>query len=366
MRFETRWSDAIVRAAVDITSEVRLLELVPQGGAEPYSPGSHIDIGVLLRTAGGEQADTRSYSLVGEDSAPGAAGAAYRIAVKRLPESRGGSRYMWTLQPGARLRISNPRNLFELAFGAQQYLLLAGGIGITPMLGMAYELERAGADFRLLYAGRNAAGMPFADELRERLGERLLLFRGDAGARVDVAAEIANLHPDGEMYMCGPMGLMDSVRAAWQASGRATASLRFETFGSSGHLAPEPFLVRVADQNREVLVPSDKTMLSALREAGIDVLSDCLRGECGLCMVDVLGVEGQLDHRDVFLSSKEKMANGKICACVSRVARREYCVTGPMPGITIDTGVREDQIAGQQSWKSPAEYAEDGALSVAQ
>jgi len=365
MRFETRWSDAIVRAALDVTSEVRLLEFVPQGGAQPYAPGSHIDVGVLLRTAEGEQADTRSYSLVGEHPVPGAEGSAYRIAVRHQPESRGGSRYMRTLQPGARLRISNPQNLFELGFGAPQYLLLAGGIGITPILGMALALKHAGADFRLLYSGRNAAGMPFAEELRERLGPRLSLFRGDAGARVDVAAEIAALCPGGEMYMCGPMGLMDAVRAAWRAAGRTTASLRFETFGSSGRLAPEPFLVKVADQNREVLVPSDKTMLSALREAGIEILSDCLRGECGLCVVDVLGLEGELDHRDVFLSAREKAEGRKLCTCVSRVARKEHCVTGPVPGITIDTGAREDLIAGRQNWKNPAVQSEAAALPVA-
>ena len=347
MRFETRWSDAVVRAAVDVTSEVRLLELLPQGGAQPYASGSHINVGVLLRTAKGEEADTRSYSLVGEDPVVGAGGAAYRIAVRHHAESRGGSRYMRTLQPGARLRISNPQNLFELAFGAPQYLLLAGGIGITPILGMASALDHAGADFRLLYAGRNAEGMPFADELRERLGHRLSLFRGDGGERVDLVAEIATLCPGGEMYMCGPIGLMDAVRAAWRAAGRATASLRFETFGSSGRLAPEPFLVKVADHNREVLVPSDKTMLSALREAGIEVLSDCLRGECGLCVVDVLGVEGELDHRDVFLSEREKAAGKRICTCVSRVARKEPCVIGQVPCITIDTGAREDRVAGR-------------------
>jgi ferredoxin-NADP reductase len=358
MRFETRWSDAIVRAAVDVTSEVRMLELVPHGGAQPYAPGSHINVSVMLRIAAGEQADTRSYSLVGERPVPGPEGAAYRIAVKHHAESRGGSRYIRAVQPGARLRISNPQNLFELSFGSPQYLLLAGGIGITPILGMALALDNAGADFRLLYVGRNAAGMPFAEELRERLGWRISLFRSDAGSRVEVAAEIATLHPGAEMYMCGPMGLMDAVRAAWRAAGRPTANLRFETFGSGGRLAPEPFLVKVADQNREVLVPSDKTMLTALREAGIEVLSDCLRGECGLCVVDVLGVEGEVDHRDVFLSEREKALGGKLCTCVSRVARGERYLTGPTPGITIDTGAREECIVGQQNWKSPAAHAE--------
>jgi vanillate O-demethylase ferredoxin subunit len=107
-------------------------------------------------------------------------------------------------------------------------------------------------------------------------------------------------------------------------------------------------------------------MLTALREAGVEVLSDCLRGECGLCVVDVLEAEGELDHRDVFLSAREKAAGGKLCTCVSRVARKGSALTGPVPGITIDTGAREDTIAGRHNSKDHAARAESAALSVAQ
>jgi ferredoxin-NADP reductase len=278
MRYETQWSAAIVRSVKNPTPEVRQFEIVPEGGAQPYHPGSHIQVSVMIAGAGGELADVRCYSLVGDRPVDGA----YRIAVRCQPESRGGSRYMWGVQAGARICVSNPQNLFALSFGRPQYLLLAGGIGITPMVGMAFALQRAGADFRLLYLGRNRAGMPFVDELEGQLGDKLCLFPGEEGKRADLTREIAALHPQGELYMCGPLRLMDAVRREWKQAGRSQADLRFETFGSSGRFAPEPFKVKVSDQDIEVLVADDKSMLQALREAGVDIMFDCLRGECGL------------------------------------------------------------------------------------
>lgn len=331
MRYETQWSAAIVRSVKNPTPEVRQFEIVPEGGAQPYLPGSHIQVRVMIAGAAGQLADVRCYSLVGDRPVDGA----YRVAVRCQPESRGGSRYMWRLQAGARIRVSNPQNLFALSFGRPQYLLLAGGIGITPMVGMAFALQRAGADFRLLYLGRNRAGMPFVDELEGQLGDKLCLFSGEEGKRADLAREIAALHPHGELYMCGPLRLMDAVRREWKQAGHSQANLRFETFGSSGGFAPEPFKVKVSDRDMEVTVPDDKSMLQALREAGVDIMFDCLRGECGLCVVEVTHTEGELDHRDVFLSEAEKYSGRKLCTCVSRAV--QGC-------ITIDTGYRSSEI----------------------
>jgi vanillate O-demethylase ferredoxin subunit len=127
---------------------------------------------------------------------------------------------------------------------------------------------------------------------------------------------------------------MDAVRHAWKAADRSPPALRFETFASGGRFAPEPFAVRVRDyDDREVHVAENRTMLDALRDAGVDVMYDCLRGECGLCVAEVLDVEGELDHRDVFLSEAEKEEGGAIVTCVSRA------VGG---AITIDTGFRPD------------------------
>lgn len=274
--------------------------------------------------------DLRSYSLIGERAVDGA----YRIAVKRLPESRGGSAWIHTLVAGDQVEVSRPHSHFELSHRRPEYLLVAGGIGITPLVGMAEVLDRTGANLRLLYAARTAAQHVFASELTELLGDRLELFADERGELLDFAAEIERLHPAGELYLCGPPPLRDAAQRAWQNAGRPAGGLRFETFGTSGRFPTEPFVVRVRDHgNQEVAVPADRTLLTALKLAGVDVMADCLRGECGLCAVRVLDHEGPLDHRDVFLADDEQEEGAALCACVSRAAGGT---------VTIDTGFRSN------------------------
>ena len=203
-----RW---VVRATRDLGPDIRSIEIAPASGFVPPSPGSHVNVGVLI----GDRPDTRSYSIVGP-----CADGVYRIAVKRLKESRGGSAYMWTLAAGARLSVSAPANHFELSLGRPEYLLLAGGIGITPVFTHALALARAGASFRLLYACRGRRDAALARELAEAIGDRLRLLVGEDGARVDIPAEIAKLHPQGEFYVCGPIGMLEDAKRAWAASGR--------------------------------------------------------------------------------------------------------------------------------------------------
>ncbi|MGA8712811.1 MAG: PDR/VanB family oxidoreductase, partial [Roseiarcus sp.] len=243
----------------------------------------------------------------------------YRIAVKRLKESRGGSAYMWSLAPGARLSVSAPANHFELGLGRPEYLLLAGGIGITPVFTHALALARAGAAFRLLYACRGRRDAALAAELAEEIGDRLRLFVGEEGSRVDIQEEIARLHPQGEFYVCGPIGMLEDAKRAWAASGRPVDKLRFETFGSSGRRPSVAFTVRIPRLGKAIPVGANESLLEALEGAGIDMIYDCRRGECGLCALPILGVEGEVDHRDVFFSDAEKTANAKLCTCVSRV-----------------------------------------------
>ena len=161
-------TDAVVRATRDVTPTIRQIEFAPERGQVGWTAGSHIDIGVMVDG----RADTRSYSLVGEPDE-----GYYRVAVKREEQSRGGSRFMWSLKPGSRLSVSAPKNLFELQVGRPEYLLVAGGIGITPIVGMAQVLARRGEKFRLYYCGRSRREMAFLLELFERLGHRLEDFR---------------------------------------------------------------------------------------------------------------------------------------------------------------------------------------------
>jgi len=324
------FAEARIRGLRDVASDVRMIEIEPSIGVRPYATGSHLDIAVDIDGL----PDTRSYSLVGQ----GPVGGAYRIAVKEVRDSRGGSVWMRALEPGATVAVSEPQSHFELQYGRAEYLLVAGGIGITPILGMAHALERHGRPFRLLYAAHTREQMPFVDELSELLGDRLELFVSAEGNRLDIGAEIERLHADGELYLCGPLRLRDAARHEWSERERRPDRLQFETFASGGAFAPEEFRVRVRDAECDVLVRSNRTLLDALRDEGVDMMWDCLRGECGLCAATVIDVEGELDHRDVFLSDEEKEEAGAIITCVSRA------VGG---AVTIDTGFRPDPATSQ-------------------
>ncbi|MGQ9367873.1 PDR/VanB family oxidoreductase [Azospirillum sp. ST 5-10] len=322
MPAESEWGDAVLRSVTDLTPDIRLFEIAPADGFVAPEPGAHINVTVFVDG----RPDVRSYSVVGP-----CRDGVYRIAVKRMPAGRGGSAYLWTLEAGARLRITAPRNLFALGRGRPHYLLVAGGIGITPIYGMALALAEGGADVRLLYAVRGRADLAFAEELRRRLGDRLEVFVEAEGGAIDLAAAIAGLPAGGELYICGPIGMLDAARRLWAQSGRPAAGLRFETFGNTGRFPSESFTVRIPRLGREILVPQNQTMLDALEAAGVDMIHNCRRGECGLCAVAILDADGDVDHRDVFFSDRQKAENTRLCTCVSRVAHG---------GITIDTADR--------------------------
>lgn len=324
MRLDPHWTGAIVRGTRDLTQSIREILLEPDCGALPYPPGSHLRVRVLID---GKQ-DLRHYSLVGAPDPR-----VWRIAVKREEQGRGGSRYMWALRPGARLEVSQPNCHFELSRDAADHLLVAGGIGITPLLFMATALQRRGTRFKLLYAGRARAEMAYLAELSAELGDRLEIFAEDEGRMIDLDAAFAALDPAGEAYVCGPLGLLEAARRRWKAAARPAARLIYETFGSSGTHPAERFLVRVPERGIELWVPETGSLLDALEAAGVEVLSDCRRGECGLCAVEVVDVDGMLDHRDVFLSERERSENRKLCACVSRA----------VGAVIIDCGYRPDR-----------------------
>jgi ferredoxin-NADP reductase len=316
------WRNAQVVSVTDLTSDIRLFEIAPRGPFTPATPGSHIDVTVQIN----DRPATRSYSTL----APGERGT-YRIAVKRMPDSRGGSNYMWSMKSGALLQVAPPKNHFALSHGCPDYLLIAGGIGITPIFSMAQALAARGAKFRVLYACRSKADAALASELADIAGELMELFLSAEGRRIDIAAEIGKLDANGECYVCGPLGMIEDARHLWAQSGRPAGNLRFETFGNTGHAPNTAFMVNLPLLARSIEVAKNQTLLEALEAADIDAMFDCRRGECGLCAVNVISVDGTIDHRDVFLSDEEKAEGHKICACVSRM-------TGG--SITLDTGER--------------------------
>ena len=328
MKHNAQWHSATLRAQRDLSPSVREFEIRPERGVRPWSVGSHLDLRVVVDG----REEKRSYSLVGLPDAPGA-DEVYRIAVRRADDGRGGSRWLWSLQTGDELLIGEPNNHFEIGWNAPHTLLVAGGIGITPILGMAQLLARRGAPLRMLYAARCSDELIYRDALQSALGDRLRLMCSDAGQHIDLDAEIAALPPGAQVALCGPLRLMDAAREAWRRSGRPDAGLRFETFGNSGTAQAEPFWVELPRHGLRFEVPAGRNLLDMLEEHGVQALSDCRRGECGLCAMDIVSVQGTVDHRDVFFSAEQKQANERLCACVSRVCGG---------GVVLDSAYRPD------------------------
>jgi vanillate O-demethylase ferredoxin subunit len=326
MRFIETWIPATLVATRDLAPGIRefLIRPAPFDGAA-YPVGSHINVSVTIDGL----PETRSYSLVGEAASDG-----FRIAVRRAEDSRGGSRYMWQLTPGARLDITRPASLLTVDWARQTYCLVAGGIGITPILGAAQALARRGADVTLHYAVRSRSEAAYLADLASLLGDRLVVHAGDEGKRLDLDALFAALPLGALALFCGPMRMLDAARHAWIGAGHPLPDLRYETFGSSGTLPTEAFRVRLKDSGIELDIPRERSMLDVLNASGHDVMYDCKRGECGLCAIDVVEFEGEIDHRDVFFSDHQKQGNAKICACVSRARGT----------ITVDTLLRTDAV----------------------
>jgi ferredoxin-NADP reductase len=305
----SRWSTGTVVSTTDVARAVRRIELQYDTAVGRPAPGSHIDVVVEARG----RPERRSYSVVEWLGAGRLA-----IAVKLLPDTRGGSAAMHALVPGDRLPVARPEHLFRLTFDAPAHLLVAGGIGITPLVGMARALATRGGPVRLLYAVRSRQDAVFLEDLEALLGPRLEVYSSEEGRRLSFPGAFEDLPPDALAYVCGPLQLQAAMRAAWTQSGRRDRHLRTETFGSSGAFPVEPFTVRVPRLGLELEVPADRSLLAALEDAGVEMISECLRGECGLCVLPVLAVDGVLDHRDVFLSAAQRRDGASVCTCVSR------------------------------------------------
>jgi vanillate O-demethylase ferredoxin subunit len=250
------------------------------------------------------------------------------IAVFKVPNSRGGSIAMHELQPGVTLDITQPLQNFPLRVGAERYVLVAGGIGVTALIAMAKVLKSLGADYSILYAARGPESMAFREQLQAEHGDKLQVFLDSDKNFIQIDELISSIQGGTELYICGPIRLMDAVRRAWSESELEYTNLRYETFGASGWFDPEEFIVRIPAQNIEVLVGKDRSMLEALELAGVDMLSDCRKGECGLCEVRVSMLNGRIDHRDVFYSERQKAADEKISCCVSRIVTSESGLAG--------------------------------------
>ncbi len=270
----------------------------------PFGPGAHVDLHL-------PDGSIRQYSLCGDP----ADRTIYRVGVREVENGRVSRIIHRELRPGALIPVSVPRNNFPL-IASPRYLFVAGGIGITPMLPMMREASRTGAHWTLLFCTRRVEEAAFLDEART-LGGEVFLHASETGTRLDVAAHLSEPQRDTVLYCCGPERLMTAVEQATQAWPEGT--VRFEWFtprsrpegGTTGS-----FELVCAQSGVTLAVPSDKSLLEVLTDAGIDVPRSCEQGICGTCECRVL--EGEVDHRDSILSPRERADHQVMMPCVSR------------------------------------------------
>ncbi|GAB3709227.1 cytochrome P450 [Mariniluteicoccus flavus] len=302
--------NVVVEAADPVADGVVRLRLRDVTGRPlpRWSPGAHVDIECGTDAAG--KGISRQYSLCGPADAD-----TYEIAVLREDGGRGGSRWVHeNARSGGRLRLRGPANHFRLDEGhTGPLVLVAGGIGITPILAMADRAKVLGLDYHVHYAGRGRTTMAFLDRLERDHGSRVTAYAKDEGLRADLAALTAD--PATQVYACGPERLLAAL-----ATIVPDERLRVEHFTSTlGELDPSrerAFTLELADSGLTLTVPNDRTVLDTLRAANIDVPSDCEEGLCGTCEVPVLA--GEVDHRDVVLSTSERASHGSMMTCCSR------------------------------------------------
>ena len=308
-----------VAAAETLTPRICMYELVGDGTPlPPFEAGAHLEV---LTGAG----VTRHYSIANDP----AERHRYVLAVLREPDGVGSGWMHETLQPGATLTVGGPRNAFPLQEDASEHILVAGGVGITPIRSMALRLKSIGAKFRVIYCTRSPEETAFRDELAEQLGPALHLHHdhGDPAQSLDLEALLDD-QPDGaHVYICGPRRMIDAARVAtmfWP-----TAAVHVEVFASSAAKPKaaarnDPFEVELARSGRVLQIPADKSILEVLLAAGVQAPYVCLEGHCSNCRTGL--ISGLADHRDNVMEDGEKEAQDTIYVCVSRALPGERLV----------------------------------------
>ncbi|MGC5257788.1 PDR/VanB family oxidoreductase [Gordonia sp. DT218] len=301
--------DVIVSDVVQETPTVKTFYLSKPDGTPigSYSPGAHIDVM-------GPTAITRQYSLCSRPDGR----ESFAVAVKRETDSRGGSVALHEVKVGDALKISEPRNLLEMGSDASHHVLVAAGIGITPMLSMARYMDVEGISFELHYFSRTEEDAAFLPLLRDRCPEKLYAHVGVARDRQDALLESALARAvDGtHVYVCGPDGFMTKVVALAERFVPAGA-VHFENFHATAQPSAEcNTAFEVELEGETYSVPADKSIVEVLEENGCDVDTSCQEGICGTCIMQI--VDGDPEHRDNVLTKVERESGEVIAVCVSR------------------------------------------------
>jgi phthalate 4,5-dioxygenase reductase subunit len=301
----------------EIADGIHLLEFRDPGGKDlpGFSAGAHI----AVRVPNGL---VRKYSLCNDP----AEHERYQIAVKRESNGRGGScSLIDSVKTGDELMVTAPVNDFGLPPRAQDFLFIAGGIGVTPMMAMIHETLAQGKRFRLYYCSRSPESTAFRAELGEpRFKDMVTIHydQGDPSRSLDLRSILAERRNREHLYCCGPRPLMEAVRA--MTDHWSPTAVHFEAFSEAEtHKADDkPFKVKLARSGKVLDVPTDKTILEVLRQHGLDVPSSCETGTCGSCRTKLLA--GEADHRDLVLAEHER--KDTIMICVSRARSEEITI----------------------------------------
>ena len=308
---ELSWISARIEAKSEAAEDIRVLDLVSADGASlpTYSAGAHIDLEIRPGLI-------RQYSLC---EAPEGADF-YRIAVLKDPSSRGGSIAVHeALTQGQVVRIRTPRNHFELVEGVSESILLAGGIGITPLLSMADHLHAKGEGFHLHYCARSRSKMAFADRLASgAYADRVSLYLDDEPEQpsLDLKQALGQPAAGRQVYVCGPTGFIDWVFKEARALGWPDSQLKREYFSADEPVqqdGDESFVVQINSTGARYEVPAGRAITQVLAEQGIEIPVSCQQGVCGTCITKVL--QGEPDHRDLVLMGDEM---DEIAPCCSR------------------------------------------------
>ncbi|MFJ2994295.1 PDR/VanB family oxidoreductase [Pandoraea sp. NPDC087047] len=297
----------------DVATDICEFELVSlDGSALPaFTAGAHIDVHVT-------NGIIRQYSLC---NAPGETHR-YCVGVLRDPQSRGGSVGMHALTVGTDIEISAPRNHFPLAPQAKHSILLAGGIGVTPILCMAEALASEGASFEVHYCTREPARTAFRERFAcEDIAAKTHLYYDSEGERANLDAILAQPSGGKHLFVCGPAGFIDAVLARAEAAQWPEGNVHREYFAAPVPASADgdddkPFQVRLHSSGRVIEVKAGETIVAALAAHGVEVQMSCEQGVCGTCLTRV--VDGTPDHRDVYLTDDERAANDQILPCCSR------------------------------------------------
>jgi len=297
----------------DVATDICEFELVSvDGSALPvFTAGAHIDVHVA-------DGLIRQYSLC---NAPGETHR-YCVGVLRDPQSRGGSVGMHALTVGTEIEISAPRNHFPLADAAKHSILLAGGIGVTPILCMAEALAASGASFEVHYCTREPARTAFRDRFASvGIADKTQFYFDSEGARADLDAILAQPSGGKHLYVCGPAGFIDAVLTRAEAAQWPEGNVHREYFAApvsanTDGEGDKPFQVKLHSSGRVIDVKVGETIVAALAAQGVEVQMSCEQGVCGTCLTRV--VDGTPDHRDVYLTDDERAANDQILPCCSR------------------------------------------------